>query len=148
MSVRYELAEPCDLLALLPLAREFYALEKLPFDEQQYRSLLTSLVANPEFGRLIVVFHNTELIGYLVMGFGFSLEFGGRDALIDEFYLREPYRGRGTGTAVLEYAERLCREAAIRAVHLEADHVNVRVHEYYLRMGFRDHARHLMTKWL
>jgi hypothetical protein len=33
-------------------------------------------------------------------------------------------------------------------LHLEADHFNERAHDLYLRLGFKDHKRHLMTKWL
>ena len=147
-SVQIRFATSADIQRLLPLVREFYEYERLQLNETRYVELAQMLVAHPDLGRMMVVEESGELVGYAVVGFGFSLEFGGRDALLDEFYVHEPYRGRGIGTKVMEAVEELCRSQGIKAIHLEADHFNARVHEYYKRMGFRDHERHLMTKWL
>lgn len=140
-------AKAADIERMMPLVREFYVYEKLVLDEVRYRELALELIANEDLGRLLVIELENELIGYAVIGFGFSLEFGGRDALLDEFYLRESCRGDGIGTQLIAAMEELCRVKDIRAVHLEADYVNARVHEFYKRLGFRDHERHLMTKW-
>jgi GNAT superfamily N-acetyltransferase len=142
------LAETPDLERMIPLVREFYIYERLKLDERRYRELGLELIERDELGRLLVIELDNELIGYAVVGFGFSLEFGGRDALLDEFYVQEEYRGHGIGGRVLTAVEELCRAKGIRAVHLEADYVNARVHEFYKRQGFRDHERHLMTKWI
>jgi GNAT superfamily N-acetyltransferase len=147
-SIQIRLAQLADVDALMPLVREFYIYERLRLNEARYVELAQTLVGNPELGRMLVVEQRGALIGYAVVGFGFSLEFGGRDALLDEFYLREQHRGSGIGTKVIKAAEELCRAHGIGAIHLEADHFNMRVHEYYKRMGFRDHKRHLMTRWL
>jgi GNAT superfamily N-acetyltransferase len=45
-------------------------------------------------------------VGYIVLTFGYSLEYLGRDAFIDEFYLRESYRGRRWGRRTLESSRR------------------------------------------
>jgi GNAT superfamily N-acetyltransferase len=84
----------------------------------------------------------------MVLTFGFSLEFHGRNALLDELYLREEFRGRGLGRASLVRAEEICRREGIRAVHLEVDRVNVRAQEVYRKAGYKDHDRYLLTKWL
>jgi ribosomal protein S18 acetylase RimI-like enzyme len=89
-----------------------------------------------------------EPVGYLVLTFGFSLEFHGRDALVDELYVRDAHRGRGAGSACMAHVEELCRDEGVRAVHLEVDHVNLRAKALYHRRGYEDHARHLLTKWL
>ena len=141
-------AEAADVERMMPLVREFYVYEKLELDAVRYRDLALGLIANEALGRLLVIESENELIGYAVIGFGFSFEFGGRDALLDEFYLLEAHRGQGIGTQVISATEELCRAKGIRAVHLEADYVNARVHEFYKRLGFRDHERHLMTKWI
>ncbi len=139
---------PADIETILPMMEDFYVFEKIPYDASRSRRLLHQLVDDPRLGRLIVFERNKEIVGYLVLGFGFSLEFGGIDALLDEFYVRPEFRGRAIGRAALEFACDLCRDLGIRALHLEADTVNTRVHEFYLRSGFRDHPRHLMTRWL
>jgi len=132
----------------MPLMQDFYAFERLPYDPARLRRLLSELIENANLGRLILFEESGKLVGYMVLGFGFSLEFHGRDSFIDEFYVVPEHRSHGVGRAALEFALGVCREAGIKAVHLEADHVNVRGHEFYKRLGFTDHPRHLMTRWL
>ena len=148
MAVSFRFGEPADIEALLPLMEDFCAFEKLQYDPGRLSRLLSELIGNRDLGRLILFEEAQELVGYMVLGFGFSLEFHGRDCFIDEFYVVPEYRSRGIGQAAVDFALGVCREAGIKAVHLEADHVNLRGHEFYKRLGFRDHPRHLMTRWL
>lgn len=87
-----------------------------------------------------------EVAGYIVLTFGFSLEYHGRDALVDEIYLRERFRGQGTGTRGLQFIEGVCRELGIRALHLEVERANIIAQSVYRRAGFVDHDRYLLTK--
>jgi len=144
----FRLAEITDLEFLLASMRDFYAFERLPFDEARQRRLVLQLISDRNLGRLIVFEEAGELLGYMVLGFGFSLEFHGRDCLLDEFYVQPKSRSTGIGTAAINFAVQTCRDLGIRAVHLEADHFNVRGHEFYKRLGFKDHDRHLMTLWI
>ena len=147
-SITFRLAEPPDIGRLLPLMSDFYVFERLPFDDERQRQLVFQLIQSPSLGRLILFERAGALVGYMVLGFGFSLEFHGRDCLIDEFYILSEHRSKGIGRAAVEFAISICREMGIGAVHLEADHVNVRGHEFYKRLGFKDHERHLMTLWI
>jgi GNAT superfamily N-acetyltransferase len=141
----FRLAEITDLEFLLAIMRDFYAFERLSFDEARQRRLILQLISDRNLGRLIVFEDAGDLLGYMVLGFGFSLEFHGRDCLLDEFYVHPKSRSRGIGTAAINFAVQTCRDLGIRAVHLEADYFNVRGHEFYKRLGFKDHDRHLMT---
>lgn len=128
--------------------QDFYAFEQLPYDEARLRRLISDLIADKNLGRLILFELIDELVGYMVLGFGFSIEFHGCDCLIDEFYVRPEHRSKGIGQAAVKFTLELCRNLGIKAVHLEADHFNARGHEFYKRLGFKDHERHLMTLWL
>ncbi len=147
-SASFRFAEARDIERLLPLMRDFYIFERLPFDDNRQRRLLVVLVENPTLGRMIVFEQASELLGYMVLGFGFSLEFHGRDCLLDEFYVVPEHRSKGIGRAAVEFAIAMCRDMGIHAVHLEADYLNVRGHEFYKKLGFKDHERHLMTLWI
>lgn len=148
IDINFRLVLESDIDRLLPMMRDFYKFEHLPYDAALLRKLIKKLISDEPLGRFIVFELRNELIGYMVLGFGFSLEFHGRDCLIDEFYIRPEHRSRGIGAQAVEFALGLCREEGIEAVHLEADHTNVRGHEFYKRLGFKDHPRHLMTKWI
>lgn len=144
----FTLADASDAELLVELMREFYACEHLEFDERAARAALEQILRERRFGVVHVIRVDGAAAGYLVLTFGFSLEFGGRDALVDELYLRESFRGRGLGKASLELAFEVCREEGIRALHLEVDRVNTRAQAVYRQAGFRDHDRYLLTKRL
>jgi GNAT superfamily N-acetyltransferase len=148
VNVRIRLARPADEDLLLTLTQEFYSVEHLPYDREVARRALQELWDHPEFGRVYLIQSEASVAGYLVLTFGFSLEFHGRDALLDEFYVREAHRGQGLGTASLKRVEEVCRAEGIHALHLEVDHANERAKRLYHRMGYQDHDRHLLTKRL
>jgi GNAT superfamily N-acetyltransferase len=133
---------------LLSLMREFYAGEKLPYDDQVLRRALGALWAEPIHGGVWIARDASEAVGYGVMCCGFSLEYRGRDAFVDELFVRQDWRDRGIGGRLLDAMETACREQGIAALHLEVDHDNPDGKRLYLRRGFVDHDRHLMTKWL
>ena len=137
-----------DVPFILPLMLEFYDFEGIPFDESRATRLLTQLLNDPRCGLLLIIEHESCIAGYMVVGFGFSIEFGGKDALLDELFILPKYRGLGLGSEAIAFAISLCEQAGVEALHLEADHFNDRAHDLYLRLGFKDHKRHLMTKWL
>ncbi len=134
--------------SLLELMQEFYACEHLPFDEAVARKSLEEILNNKSFGYIYLIVPDDMIVGYIVLTFGFSLEFHGRDALVDELYIREPYRGKGMGTKALEFVQEVCRQEGIHALHLEVDRGNIRAQELYRKSGFKDHNRYLLTKWL
>jgi ribosomal protein S18 acetylase RimI-like enzyme len=132
-----------DLSALLRMHRAFYEEESYPYREDVFERALRDVLTNPALGRVRLI---GEQAGYLIVAFGFSVEFGGRDAFLDELYVVPDARGRGLGTAAIDEAERVCRENGIRALHLEVEFTNESAKRLYSRRGFDEHSRQLMTK--
>ena len=87
-------------------------------------------------------------MGYVVLCFGYSLEWLGRDAFVDEFYLREEYRGRGWGRATMEFVEEAARAAGIRTLHLEVVKENTAALQMYRKLGFAEHDSTFLSKWI
>jgi ribosomal protein S18 acetylase RimI-like enzyme len=148
MKVRVCPTASFDIEELLPLMGEFYAGERLPYDEALLRRALGELWAEPLHGGAWLARADREAVGYGILGCGFSLEYGGRDAFVDELYVRPEWRGMGIGNRLLDAMEARCRDSGIAALHLEVDHDNPHGKRLYARRGFVDHQRHLMTKWL
>ena len=148
MPVRFSLAGPADEELVLSLMREFYDIEHLDFAEQPARAALRQILESHQHGVVALMHAGQEVAGYLVLTFGFSLEFHGRDALMDELYVREAHRGHGAGTLSLAFVEEICRAEGIHALHLEVDRANPDAQRLYPRAGYRDHDRYLLTKWL
>jgi diamine N-acetyltransferase len=147
MDTTFKAAESFDINTILILMQEFYEIEHLTFDHNSCAAI-TDLLNNKSFGGVWLIQHQTEAIGYVVLTIGYSLEFHGRDAFIDELYIRANYRGQGIGTQALEYMQEVCRSLGIKALHLEVDRVNTKAQKLYHSLGFKDHDRYLLTKWL
>jgi ribosomal protein S18 acetylase RimI-like enzyme len=88
------------------------------------------------------------VIGYVVLTLGYSLEYLGRDAFVDELYVRQTYRRQGVGTHAIEHVVRTCRELDVRALHLEVERHNAPAQALYRKVGFRDRDHYLMTRRL
>jgi len=146
MDAVFRVAGPNDLEGLLPFVREFWVIERLPFVEAAVRRALAGILANPDYGRVLAIELESRPIGYCVLTFGYSLEHLGRDAFIDELYVREAHRDRGIGSRAVEHAAELCARLGVGALHLEVDHVNPRARALYERRGFVAHDRALMTR--
>lgn len=148
MEISFKLADSSDADLLIELMREFYEFDHIAFDEPEARVALLQLLGDARLGRVFLIRADQETVGYLVVTFGFSLEFKGRDAFVDELFLRAEFRGQGIGTRALAQAEDACREAGVGALHLEVERANTTAQGLYRRRSFKDHDRYLMTKWI
>ena len=148
MEPSFRVAEPADADTLVEMMRDFNAHERIAFDETEVRDVLAQLFANDAYGLLFLILLGEKVAGYVVIAFGFSIEFRGRDAFIDELFVKDEFRGRGLGAAALRHVEGICRDRGIRALHLEVDRGNTRAQSVYARAGFLDRGNHLLNKWL
>jgi len=119
-----------------------------PFDAEAGRRNLGEFLATPSLGRIWLLLSAGCPKGYIVLAFGFSFEYGGRDAFIDEFFVAESARGQGWGRTALEYVLHEARALGVHAVHLEVEPDNEPARGLYERAGFRGGGRPLLTKRL
>jgi ribosomal protein S18 acetylase RimI-like enzyme len=145
-SVSFRAAVAGDLDRLAPLMRAFYAHEGIPFDEPAARAAMGALLRDPALGRVWLVREGARVGGYVALTLGWSLEYGGRDAFLDEIFLDEALRGRGVGERAIALVVDACRELGVRALHLEVERANSRAQSLYRKQGFADHDRYLMTR--
>jgi GNAT superfamily N-acetyltransferase len=148
MNVLFQLLSEEELPALLEMMREFYSQQHMRFDESAARRALDRLLKSPEQGQIYLIFCGPALAGYFALTFGYSLEFHGRFALLDEVYLREPFRRQKLGEGIVGFAESICRREGIAALRLEVGRDNEPAQSLYKKSGFAEDARNLMTKWL
>ena len=150
MKAEFKSATLADEVILMSLRREFTEFESFPnpLDETTNRAVLRQLIENEQFGKIWLISINGESAGYIILAYGYSLEYAGRDALIDELYVREKFRGFGIGKQTLQFVEDYCHSVNIRAVHLEVDRTNIAAKTLYHKNGFVDHERYFLTKWI
>src|SRR5215475_1929874 len=148
MNVLFQQLSEEELPALLEMMREFYGQQHMRFDENAARGAIDRLTKSPEHGQIYLIFRGPALAGYFALTFCFSLEFHGRFALLDELYLREPFRRMKLGEGVVGFAEGICRREGIAVLRLEVGRENAPAKALYEKSGFAEDPRNLMTKWL
>jgi len=75
--------------------RRYYAFDQIPFDEAPARNALCQLISDQVSGVIWLICDGTTLVGYIVLTFGYSLEYHGREVFIDEFFIQPSHRGMG-----------------------------------------------------
>jgi ribosomal protein S18 acetylase RimI-like enzyme len=148
MKIDLRAVTPSDLDVLANLVSEYYAFDRLNYNDRLARQALLELMSEERSGRIWLLEQQREPIGYLVLTFGFILEFHGKHAVIDEVYLRPNYRGHGYFQTALQFVEAFCRELDVRCLRLEVEKSNEKAQKAYRKAGFRQHERLLMTKAL
>jgi len=149
MSITYQAAGPEHLAELLGMMKELQADDpwSVCFDDREAERVTGELLRDPSLGRVWLIAADGQNIGYIVMAFDYSLEYRGRGAWVDEFFVRRSHRGLGIGTEALDFFAQQAKELGVSVVHLEVNHGNPAI-ELYRRRGFEDHHRYLMTKWI
>jgi GNAT superfamily N-acetyltransferase len=142
---RFREAEASDAATLLVFMREFNASQGYPFEQAAAKRALVELLASPSQGRIWLIELDGTPAGYLALTFGFSLEYGGRDAFVDEFFVDPGARGRGLGRAALSFALAEAARLGVYAVHLEVERGNRSAHALYESVGFVGNDRRLLT---
>ncbi len=145
---QFRLAVESDADVLLEFMRAYYAFDGHGFDREKARIALTALLRDSNLGLAWLILDGDTAVGYIVLCFGYSLEWLGRDAFVDEFYLREEYRRRGWGRQTMAFLEEAARAAGIRALHLEVVEGNTSALQLYRKLGFAEHRSTFLSKWI
>lgn len=93
-----------------------------------------SLKKKPDKGRLVVFERDGELVGYAILIFFFSNEFGGDIIDVDEIVVTEDARGEGVGRAFFKWLGKTYKKAV--GWSLQVRPVNRRARRLYESVGF------------
>ena len=142
------MAGESDAGLLLRFMREYYIYDGHGFDEPKAHVALMALIRDANLGLGWLILDGAGAVGYVVLCFGYSLEWLGRDAFVDEFYLLEEYRRRGWGRKTMEFVEEAARSAGVRTLHLEVVRENTAALQVYQKLGFVEHESTFLSKWI
>jgi GNAT superfamily N-acetyltransferase len=144
----FRLAAESDTAVLLKFMEAYYAFDGHGFDQQKARVALTTLLRDINLGRVWLILDGEEPVGYVVICFSYSLEWLGRDAFVDEFYLLPEYRGRSWGRKTMAFVEDAARSLNVRALHLEVVRENGTALQVYRKLGFKERESTFLSKWI
>lgn len=139
------LAAESDIEKLAPMIAAYHALEGIETDEDHRRAAVAPLLEGSPHGAIWLIGPKMSPVGYVAVTFGWSIEMGGLDGFIDEFWIREKVRGRGMGSEAVATLIKSLKGAGLRALHLEVSPGNTRAQSLYGRLGFERRPFNLMT---
>ena len=146
MTFRLRRATLADVPALLVRTAALNAHEGIAVDRGALEAALRVLLADPDVGGVWLIEDAASLpVGYVMVTFGFDLEFAGRDAWLTEIWVDEAARGLGAGAAALALIDAEVRALGVRALHLQVRPDNP-ARRLYERAGFAATPRIVMTR--
>lgn len=137
MSAAFTLAKPEHLEQLLSLVAAFHAEEGITLSDEARRKGIAPLLDGIPHGLAYLIGPARAPIGYVIITLGWSVEFGGLDAIIDEIYVRPGVRGRGIASEALLALPSALSGGGVKAIHLEVDRDNAVAQKLYARAGFK-----------
>ncbi|MBX9692298.1 MAG: GNAT family N-acetyltransferase [Cyanobacteria bacterium] len=93
------------------------------------------LSSKPEKGRLIVFEKSDEIVGYCILIFFWSNEYGGNVIEIDEICIASQWRAFGIGTKLLDWIEKTFSEN-FSGLSLQVSNKNNAMLKFIEKMGF------------
>jgi ribosomal protein S18 acetylase RimI-like enzyme len=145
MIQRIRLATPADTPTLLEMMAEFYAESDEPLDRAGSEQAFDRILRDESLGRVWLFEIGGEAAGYVVLTMGYSMQYSGLDAFVDDLFVRAAYRRHGLGREAMDAVVAECRRRGVQAIHLEVDRRNLAAIELYRQFGFRDYNRQLLT---
>ena len=149
MSTALHLAKPTDFERVDALVSQFHQEFGLDISDSHRAGAIQPLLDGVPHGMIYLLGLPRAPVGYIVVSLGWSIELGGLDGFVDEFFVRPSVRGRGIATEVLHELSHALGAAGVKALHLEVDAEADNAQRLYKRAGFEPRERNsLMSRYL
>lgn len=135
MKTRLHLCTAEDLDRLLPLMAACHAEEGIELEGDARRAAVQPLLEGSPHGAVYLIGPRQAPVGYAVLSFGWSVEQGGIDGRLVEFWIRPAVRGKGMGAEALFALVDALKGSALRALQIEVRRDSPAA-ESYARAGF------------
>lgn len=113
-------------------------------DDERRRESLRPLLEGIPHGAAYLIGPPRAPIGYIIVSFGWSIEFGGLDGFIDEIFIRPNVRGRGIASEVLSSLPNALRDVGLKALHLEVAREDDAATRLSRRAGFARRDKYML----
>ena len=94
------------------------------------------LMRSSEYAECFFAEENGEVIGYMFLAYTFSQEAGGKVCWVEELYVSEKHRNKGTGKEFLSFLKENI-EPKCKRVRLEVEDYNTGAKRLYSSLGFQ-----------
>ena len=136
--------EIIDISTITQMMQDFYAIDNYPIDVEVAKNLFQEFISNEHLGKSWLIYTENEIVGYIILTFIFSFEYGGKIAFVDELFIKETARGKGIGKEAIQFIQREVPKLSLKLLYLEVEPHNENAQKLYLAHDFELHNRKLM----
>jgi ribosomal protein S18 acetylase RimI-like enzyme len=136
--------EKVDIPTITQMMQDFYAIDNYPIDIEESKKLFQEFITNENLGKSWLIYSEKEIVGYIILTFIFSFEYGGKIAFVDELFIKETARGKGIGKEAIQFIQREVPKLSLKLLYLEVEPHNENAQKLYLAHDFELHNRKLM----
>ena len=136
--------EISDISIIIQMMQDFYAIDNYPMDVEVAKTLFQEFISNEHLGKSWLIYSENEIVGYIILTFIFSFEYGGKIAFVDELFIKETARGKGFGKEAIQFIQREVPKLSLKLLYLEVEPHNENAQKLYLAHDFELHNRKLM----
>ena len=136
--------EISDISIITQMMQDFYAIDNYPMDVEVAKTLFQEFITHEHLGKSWLIYSENEIVGYIILTFIFSFEYGGKIAFVDELFIKETARGKGIGKEAIQFIQREVPKLSLKLLYLEVEPHNENAQKLYLAHDFELHNRKLM----
>ncbi|MFC1849303.1 GNAT family N-acetyltransferase [candidate division CSSED10-310 bacterium] len=133
----FRLYQPADRAEIETMVLALYAEDSFgqPMTTQKIQQTIAVLSSQPDRGEILIFTVEQQVVGYAMLIFYWSNEYGGDIIFIDELYIKAAWRNRGIGKRFFEYVIACDRENR-KAIQLEVTPLNQKGLDFFQKQGF------------
>lgn len=136
--------EITDISTITQMMQDFYAIDNYPMNVEVTKNLFREFISNEHLGKSWLIYSENEIVGYIILTFIFSFEYGGKIAFVDELFIKETARGKGIGKEAIQFIQKEVPKLSLKLLYLEVEPHNENAQKLYLAHDFELHNRKLM----
>ena len=136
--------EISDISIITQMMQDFYAIDNYPMDIEVAKTLFQEFISNEHLGKSWLIYSENEIVGYIILTFIFSFEYGGKIAFLDELFIKETARGKGFGKEAIQFIQKEVPKLSLKLLYLEVEPHNENAQKLYLAHDFEFHNRKLL----
>ncbi len=142
-------ARPEDIGELAEMLGQLFSIEKDFAPRPVLHATALSMILDDLSYRLVVAADpDDHPVGMFSLHILISTAEGGRVGLIEDVFVREKYRRKGVGRALMDEAGRIVRREGLIRLQLLADRDNAPALDFYSRMGWKETSMIALKKMM
>jgi len=131
-----KLATPDQREAVIELINELWTFDNIEADRDNINRAVDLIFSRPGLAEIHLLYEGDKVAGYFILVPSFGIEYGGLYVVLDELFVREPFRRRGLGRQIVNFVLDRCREQGWLVIEVMAYEENKTAQYFYGSHGF------------